>query len=409
MESVSEPPAPPFLNERVEDRGDLEPVVDLVGDEEGPRRPQEESSEDESLEDEEVAGQSDSAVRRLRRAREVLRAEQEIERVEEQLDQIRRRRLAGHTPAQPVGESVARHRRPLFDDTPSVQGRRRAFTPERTANVAGASQAGPVRSSDGHTRPKLREPYPLPGKTLKEAREFIHSLELVVGQLARYLWDDFKKFVLDSVEDPVNRSLSVTLHYEAARQRDGQTAQAFASELTTLEEQMSAYTEEQRTRHLLAKLRPHLRTAVFTYHSVPARRDDLVSLVTRLESASKRELTMGSGASAGSTHTGGDSRRRYSDSRGTKRRRSPERSSKNDASGTQSSRQGNARSSGAGSGSSGEKKDVVCYSCDQPGHYPRAFKTCGSRLLTRVCRTTVVQAQPPTRQGSSHSTRQAVL
>jgi len=94
---------------------------------------------------------------------------------------------------------------------------------------------------------------------------------------------------------------------------------------------MSPYIEEQRTRYLLAKLRPYLRTAIVTYYLVPARRDNLVSLVTRLESASRRELAIGSGASAGSTRTDSDSRR-------TKRRRSLGRVSKNDASGTQALR-----------------------------------------------------------------------
>ena len=48
--------------------------------------------------------------------------------------------------------------------------------------------------------------------------------------------------MLDVVEDPVNRSLSTTVAYESARQGDGQTVQAFATELATLEEQMDAYT-----------------------------------------------------------------------------------------------------------------------------------------------------------------------
>ena len=52
---------------------------------------------------------------------------------------------------------------------------------------------------------------------------------------------------------------------------------------------MTPYTEEQRTRYLLAKLKPSLRTAIITYYTVPARRDDLVSLCTRLESTSKRD------------------------------------------------------------------------------------------------------------------------
>ena len=48
---------------------------------------------------------------------------------------------------------------------------------------------------------------------------------------------------------------------------------------------MDAYTPTQRTRYLLAKLKPALRTAIITYYKVPKKRKDLVSLTTRLESA----------------------------------------------------------------------------------------------------------------------------
>ena len=51
---------------------------------------------------------------------------------------------------------------------------------------------------------------------------------------------------------------------------------------------MSPYTEEQRTRYLLAKLKPKLRTTIVTYYEIPSKRDNLVVLVTRLEAANKR-------------------------------------------------------------------------------------------------------------------------
>jgi hypothetical protein len=56
------------------------------------------------------------------------------------------------------------------------------------------------------------------------------------------MWDDFKSFVLDAVEDPVNRSLSTTVAYKVTKQGEGQTVQAFATALTTLEEQIDPYT-----------------------------------------------------------------------------------------------------------------------------------------------------------------------
>ena len=64
--------------------------------------------------------------------------------------------------------------------------------------------------------------------------------------------------------------------------------QAFATELGTLEEQIDPYTPEQRTRHLLAKLKPAVRTSIMTQQVVPIKRDELISLATRLEAASKK-------------------------------------------------------------------------------------------------------------------------
>jgi hypothetical protein len=188
------------------------------------------------------------------------------------------------------------------------------------ASFAASTQAlrrGPA------SRPRLKEPDTFKGKTLKEARDFIRSLELVfalapdaysaeqekilygvmflagepretwhqnnsVQQLDSYSWEGFKSFVLDAVEDPVNRSLSTTVAYKTARQGDGQTVQAFVTELATLEEQMDLYTLEQCTFHLLAKLKPALRIAIIMYHDVPKRREDLVSLAIRLESVGRR-------------------------------------------------------------------------------------------------------------------------
>jgi hypothetical protein len=243
----------------------------------------------------------ESQARSQRRRRDLLQQEIEIETIEQQLAALRRRRNAGNTPA------------PSYDDL-SEDGR--------------SSQAPSARSTHAEysglsNRPQLRKPEVFKGKTLKEAREFIHTLELVfalapsayssdrnrvlygvmflastpretwghshsVADLGDYTWEDFKKFVVDTVEDPVNRSLSTTVAYETARQADNQTAQAFATELATLEEQMDPYTPEQRTRHLLAKLKPALRTLIVTHHEVPKRREDLVSLATRLESAGTR-------------------------------------------------------------------------------------------------------------------------
>lgn len=285
-----------------------------------------------------------------------------------------------------------------------------------SARSATASRRGPA------SRPRLREPDTFKGKTLKEARDFIRSLELVfalapeayqsenekvlygvmflagepretwhqnhaVSHLETYSWADFNAFVLDAVEDPVNRSLSTTVAYEVAKQGENQTVQAFATELATLKEQMDPYTAEQRTRHLLAKLKPALRTAIITYHEVPKRREDLVSLATRLESANRR---IDSVAHRPLKRGAGESQ----PPRFQKRRFSPTRSS--------STLAAQATPKGAAKGTQ-PQKGIECYGCHEVGHYksncPNRQKwAAGEQTAARKVAAVAPQAKPPKAQ-----------
>jgi hypothetical protein len=125
----------------------------------------------------------------------------------------------------------------------------------------------------------------------------------------------------------MNRSLSTTISYKNAKQGEQQSAQAFTIELATIKEQIALYTNEQRTRHLLAKLKPALRTSIISYYKVPKRREDLISLATRLESASRgRDIYVVLGSSkrhASDSHADRVKRRRGSPSRGSLALRAP--------------------------------------------------------------------------------------
>jgi hypothetical protein len=315
---------------------------------------------------------------RVRRRRDMLQQELEIAAMEQQLDVLRRARNAGYTP-------IA-----------SANGDGGYENNSEARSVAGSALGNPAARRGTSSRPRLKEPDTFKGKTLKEARDFIRSLELVFAlapeaysserekilygvmflagepretwhqnhslqELDSYGWEDFRSFVLDAVEDPVNRSLSTTVAYESARQGEGQTVQAFATELATLEEQMDAYTPTQRTRHLLAKLKPALRTAIITYHEVPKKREDLVSLATRLESAGR---TGGSQVSLATTKRDAGTlsnrnAKRYKPSGGHSG--APKVGSPTHA----PSRQGAGGSNLAG---------IQCYNCHEYGHYSSGCK-----------------------------------
>lgn len=312
----------------------------------------------------------DEQARRMRRRRDELRMQLEVVELEEQLAARRRLLAAGVTPGPSVASSSA-------GDDDSISVGRSATPSVRTAFAPEASS----RRSGG--RPRLREPPVFKGKTIKEARDFLTALELTfalmpdayetdasrvlygvmylggepseqwhlnhsVGDLQGYTWSEFRQFVQDAVEDPVNRSLTNIVAYETARQKEGQSVTAFATELATLEDQIAAYTPEQRVQHLLAKLRPELRTDIITYHKVPSKRDDLVSLATRLEQA-KRRVGSGSGGSQLSHKRNASEAQKTQGKK--KRHLSPN------------------RSAALPNRGRGNNDNVTCWTCNEKGHY----------------------------------------
>ena len=184
-------------------------------------------------------------VERLTREKEQLRQELEAEELEAEIEQLRRLRDAGNTPAAPQ-DSVRE-------------------TPDRSSTPASSVAHAPSLAS----RPKLKEPKAFRGNNIKEARNFIRDLDVIfalagntyptdrekvlygvmflegephelwhqrynIRELDDYTFEEFKDFVRDSVGDPVNRSISVTLQYDRLYQKENQTVQAFATEMDVL-------------------------------------------------------------------------------------------------------------------------------------------------------------------------------
>lgn len=236
-------------------------------------------------------------IERLRIERDILRQQLEADELEAEVEQLRRLRDAGATPAASVPE-----------ETQSISS-------APNSEVDGVSRA--VAS-----RPRLKEPALFKGDTIKEARNFIRDLEVIfalsastyptdrekvlygvmflageaheswhqnnsINDLDGYAFERFAQFVRDAVGDPVNRSIDVTLQYDRIRQKEGQTVQAFATELSLLEDQMAPYTEAQRVRHLLAKLLPSIRSAIIKFHAIPEDRQSLVALAARIETTDR--------------------------------------------------------------------------------------------------------------------------
>jgi hypothetical protein len=119
--------------------------------------PIEEEQRQDELEDMVQDVAEEERARRVRRRRDMLQQELEIAAIEQQLDVLRRQRNAGHTPG----------------GDPGLDKDSRAGSVASFATSTQAPRRGPA------SRPRLKEPDTFKGKTLKEARDFIRSLELV--------------------------------------------------------------------------------------------------------------------------------------------------------------------------------------------------------------------------------------
>ena len=96
--------------------------------------------------------------------------------------------------------------------------------------------------------------------------------------------DGFQEFLLNRIEDPVNRHLTVSRAWHDLRQEGDQKTSDFANKLAGMEKQMDALPEWLRRDVLLHKLRPELNRRILSAgQEIPKTRDALVALATRLE------------------------------------------------------------------------------------------------------------------------------
>lgn len=282
---------------------------------------------------------------------------------ESEIEEIPRTLSALHTPASTPAPSTPR------DDSSTI-----------------SSQAIVARARLPTRAIRVREPDKFYGKNVKESRDFLNSLALFFAlsgsdelperervlygasclagdakeswhnrfnaKMAHLTWAEFETFVKDTVGDPVNRMLGITLQYEKARQKDNQSAPSFALELELLENQIGDYSEEQKIRTLLTKLNPDLRSAIVKSQQLPKTRQELVALATRIETVDATYL---------SSHS--------------KRKTSPAPSSRSSnkrsraASHRDRRRQGEDKDKAPNSSSSTtERSSVTCWGCKKPGH-----------------------------------------
>ena len=101
-------------------------------------------------------------------------------------------------------------------------------------------------------------------------------------------WEYFTNFLLDKVEDPVNRQLDVNQEFTDAKQRLSQSVAAFDAYLTSLEAQLPPFTESQRTSALMTQLRPKLQETIIRIGVLPVDRNALLSTTKRSHARSSQ-------------------------------------------------------------------------------------------------------------------------
>ena len=175
-------------------------------------------------------------------------------------------------------------------------------------------------------------------------------------------WEGFAKFLLDIIEDPVNRQLHIAQMYTDAVQLPNQSVHAFDSYLGTLEAQLPPYSEDHMRTHFFTKLRPDIRAALTMYQDLPTTQSNLVALAARLESnlrkgnAAKPKANPSSNAHAGSKS--GLSTKSAEDK--------DHKPAEGKAKGKRDSKKGGKQSK---TPPSGDKSHITCFNCDQKGHY----------------------------------------
>ncbi|GAB7357799.1 hypothetical protein MBLNU459_g0615t2 [Dothideomycetes sp. NU459] len=96
-------------------------------------------------------------------------------------------------------------------------------------------------------------------------------------------WIEFEAFLLDLVDDPVNREREAMQRFMDAKQGPTQSAQAFHAYLSAIEAQLMPYTEHQNNYHYFTKLRDELRIQLVNFGALPPTRELTVSRAATLE------------------------------------------------------------------------------------------------------------------------------
>ena len=96
-------------------------------------------------------------------------------------------------------------------------------------------------------------------------------------------------FLLNLIEDLMNRQLNYAQSFNKTKQRDNQTIRKFDAYLFNLKFYLTLYTKQQQMTHLFMKLRSSIRDVVMNYQNIFKTRIKLLMITTRVKNNLKKK------------------------------------------------------------------------------------------------------------------------
>ena len=116
----------------------------------------------------------------------------------------------------------------------------------------------------------------------KKSRDIWYRHEKI-SLIALKNWTFFKQFLLDLIEDSMNRNLHYAQSFNDAKQRSHQFVNDFDVYLSSIEEYLFLFTKTQLISNYYTKLRSELRKMLRNYQNISNTRRDMIVLVARFE------------------------------------------------------------------------------------------------------------------------------
>jgi hypothetical protein len=228
-------------------------------------------------------------VERLRLEEEDLATQLEIQERRSRIEQIQRRLQAGSFTPDSDLDLDGTSSRSASDSVSHTSSSVRLATPELYYGKSLKDHTNFMWQCDVNFRRDPRQFRDDASKVLYamqylrgEPRDRWRAQESTVGR-DQATWQEFSDFLLDLIQNPVNRQLNTAQKYADARQKPNQSVHAYVTYIESLEEELEPYSEDQRRLHLLTTLRPELRTTITSHQNIPSTRADLIALAARLE------------------------------------------------------------------------------------------------------------------------------